>query len=51
MAEFFIEIGSEEIPSGYVEPALRYMEKELSSFFPTTGLTQKSQKLWALRDG
>ena len=33
MAEFFIEIGSEEIPSGYVEPALRYMKKELSSFF------------------
>ena len=33
MAEFFIEIGSEEIPPGYVEPALRYMKKELSSFF------------------
>ena len=33
MAEFFIEIGSEEIPSGYVAPALRYMKKELSSFF------------------
>lgn len=33
MPEFFIEIGSEEIPSGYVEPALKYMKKELSSFF------------------
>ena len=33
MAEFFIEIRSEEIPSEYVEPALRYMKKELSSFF------------------
>ena len=27
-----IEIGSEEIPSGYVGPALKYMEKEISSY-------------------
>ena len=33
MAEFFIEIGSEEIPSGYIEPALKYMKEEISSFF------------------
>ena len=33
MPEFFIEIGSEEIPSGYVEPALIYMREELASFF------------------
>ena len=33
MPEFFIEIGSEEIPSGYVEPALEYMREELASFF------------------
>mgnify|MGYP006421085281 FL=1 len=33
MPEFFIEIGSEEIPSGYVEPALLYMREELASFF------------------
>ncbi len=33
MAEFFLEIGSEEIPSGYVEPALKYMREELTSFF------------------
>ena len=33
MPEFFIEIGSEEIPSGYVEPALMYMREELTSFF------------------
>ncbi|MBC8282883.1 MAG: glycine--tRNA ligase subunit beta [Nitrospinae bacterium] len=33
MAEFFIEIGSEEIPSGYIEPALKYLKEEISSFF------------------
>ena len=33
MPEFFIEIGSEEIPSGYVQPALEYMCEELASFF------------------
>ena len=33
MPEFFIEIGSEEIPSGYIEPALIYMREELASFF------------------
>lgn len=33
MAEFFLEIGTEEIPAGYIEPALSYMETELASFF------------------
>lgn len=33
MAEFFIEIGSEEIPSGYIKSALKYMKEEVSSFF------------------
>jgi glycyl-tRNA synthetase beta chain len=33
MPEFFIEIGSEEIPSGYIQPALEYMREELASFF------------------
>ena len=33
MAEFFLEIGSEEIPSGYIEPALKYMKEDISSFF------------------
>ena len=33
MAEFFIEIGSEEIPSSYIEPALKYMKEEIASFF------------------
>ncbi|MBT3414400.1 MAG: glycine--tRNA ligase subunit beta [Nitrospina sp.] len=33
MPELFLEIGSEEIPSGYVQPALEYMREELASFF------------------
>ncbi len=33
MPEFFLEIGSEEIPSGYVQPALEYMREELAAFF------------------
>lgn len=33
MTEFFLEIGSEEIPAGYIEPALNSMNKELSAFF------------------
>lgn len=33
MPEFFLEIGSEEIPAGYVSPALEYMRKELATFF------------------
>ena len=33
MTEFFLEIGSEEIPAGYIEPALTSMNKELTAFF------------------
>jgi len=33
MTEFFLEIGSEEIPAGYIEPALNSMNQELSAFF------------------
>lgn len=33
MAELFLEIGTEEIPSGYIEPALRHMKKGLTEFF------------------
>ncbi|MFQ5673187.1 MAG: glycine--tRNA ligase subunit beta [Nitrospinales bacterium] len=33
MAELVIEIGTEEIPSGYVEPALQYLERELAAYF------------------
>ncbi len=32
MPELFIEIGSEEIPAGYIGPALDYLEKELTGF-------------------
>ncbi len=33
MTEFFLEIGSEEIPAGYLEPALNSMNRELTAFF------------------
>jgi glycyl-tRNA synthetase beta chain len=33
MPDFFLEIGSEEIPSGYVQPALESMRAELAAFF------------------
>lgn len=33
MPEFFFEIGTEEIPARYVEPALDYMVRNLSEFF------------------
>jgi len=32
MPELFIEIGSEEIPAGYIGPALGYLQKELTGF-------------------
>jgi len=44
MAEFFIEIGSEEIPSGYVEPALSFMKGELSSFFSKNRIDAEAPK-------
>ncbi|MBT6716579.1 MAG: glycine--tRNA ligase subunit beta [Nitrospina sp.] len=44
MTEFFIEIGSEEIPSGYVEPALKYMGEELSSFFAKNRIEAETPK-------
>jgi glycyl-tRNA synthetase beta chain len=33
MTEFFLEIGCEEIPAGYIEPALTSMNRELTDFF------------------
>jgi glycyl-tRNA synthetase beta chain len=33
MPDLFIEIGTEEIPAGYIEPALADMGKKLSEFF------------------
>jgi len=33
MAELFLEIGTEEIPAGYIDPALGYLKQELELFF------------------
>ena len=44
MPEFFIEIGSEEIPSGYVQPALEYMCEELASFFSSNRIQSEMPK-------
>ena len=42
MAEFFLEIGTEEIPSGYIEPALNSLNRELSEFFEKNHLAAQS---------
>ena len=44
MAEFFIEIGSEEIPSSYIEPALKFMKEEISSFFSRNRIQSENPK-------
>ena len=44
MAEFFIEIGSEEIPSSYIEPALKFMKEEISSFFSRNRIQAENPK-------
>ncbi len=33
MTEFFLEIGCEEIPAGYIEPALNSLNREMTAFF------------------
>lgn len=45
MPEFFIEIGSEEIPSGYVQPALEYMCEELASFFSSNRIQSETPQI------
>ena len=45
MAEFFLEIGSEEIPSGYVQPALEFMREELASFFSRNGIHAETPEI------
>ncbi len=35
MPELFIEIGTEEIPAGYIEPALKYLASTLSDYLAT----------------
>ncbi|GJL78939.1 MAG: glycine--tRNA ligase beta subunit [Nitrospinaceae bacterium] len=44
MAEFFLEIGTEEIPAGYIEPALEYMVRELSGFFEKNHIASKDPR-------
>jgi len=46
MAEFFLEIGSEEIPSGYIPPALSFLEKEVSEFFSKNRIEAGSHKVF-----
>jgi glycyl-tRNA synthetase beta chain len=46
MAEFFLEIGSEEIPSGYVSPALSFLEKEITDFFSKNRIEAGSHKVF-----
>lgn len=46
MTEFFLEIGSEEIPAGYIEPALNSMNRELTEFFAKNRIqTDRGQTL------
>jgi glycyl-tRNA synthetase beta chain len=42
MSEFFLEIGTEEIPSGYIEPALNSMRRELNAFFEKNHIPARS---------
>lgn len=47
MPELFIEIGSEEIPAGYIEPALEYLKTELSGFLRKNRIEAGSPKSFA----
>jgi len=42
VSELFLEIGSEEIPAGYVEPALSFIKNELSLFLDKNQLSHGS---------
>ncbi|MFQ5450891.1 MAG: glycine--tRNA ligase subunit beta [Nitrospinaceae bacterium] len=44
MPELLLEIGAEEIPSGYIDPALNYMERELKAFFTKNRIGAGSSK-------
>jgi glycyl-tRNA synthetase beta chain len=45
MSEFFLEIGTEEIPSGYIEPALDSMRRELHAFFEKNHIPAQSPQI------
>jgi glycyl-tRNA synthetase beta chain len=45
MSEFFLEIGTEEIPAGYIEPALDSMRRELKAFFEKNHIPAQSPQI------
>ncbi len=47
MPELFIEIGCEEIPAGYIEPALEYLKNELNGFLQKNRIEAGSPKSFA----
>ena len=50
MPEFFLEIGAEEIPASYIEPALGFLQKELTGFFVKSRIQAgPSRILWTPR--
>lgn len=46
MPELFIETGTEEIPAGYIGPALEYFEKELTGFLKKNRIEAGSAKIF-----
>ncbi len=45
MPEFFLEIGAEEIPAGYIEPALNFLNEQLTAFFSKNRIQQKEARV------
>ena len=45
MPEFFLEIGAEEIPAGYIEPALNFLDQQLTAFFSKNRIQQKGARV------
>ncbi|MBI5554325.1 MAG: glycine--tRNA ligase subunit beta [Elusimicrobia bacterium] len=44
--DFLLEIGTEEIPTGYISEALPQMEKDFRSFLATSKIDFKDLKVW-----
>ncbi len=44
MPEFFLEIGTEELPAGYIEPALSALKSEMTDFFAKNRIKADSVK-------
>jgi glycyl-tRNA synthetase beta chain len=47
MPEFILEIGTEEIPAGYVEPAVKFLEKQLTEFFAKNHVRAEGARTWS----